>query len=114
MDFTSVGNGNLYLIDLPQGPKVHTCFIARSSMGWLWHRRLRHVSLRNLEKLIKGEHILGLKDVTFKKDRLCSACQARKQVGGTTTELLSSGGQKIATSDGQSPATGKLPLVIGY
>ena len=38
--------------------------------------------MRNLDKLIKGNHILGVKDVTFDKDRLCSACQAGKQVGG--------------------------------
>ena len=36
-----------------------------------------------LDKLIKGDHILGVKDVIFDKDRLCSACQAGKQVGGS-------------------------------
>jgi hypothetical protein len=39
--------------------------------------------MRNLDKLIKGDHILGVKDVFFDKDRLCSACQAGKQVGGS-------------------------------
>ena len=39
--------------------------------------------MRNLDKLIKGDHILGVKDVIFDKDRLCSACQAGKQVGGS-------------------------------
>ena len=38
--------------------------------------------MRNLDKLIKGNHILGVNDVIFDKDRLCSACQAGKQVGG--------------------------------
>jgi hypothetical protein len=37
--------------------------------------------MRNLAKLQKDEHILGLTNVVFEKDRLCSACQARKQVG---------------------------------
>ena len=46
------------------------------------HRRLGHVGMRNLGKLIKGNHILGVNDVIFDKDRLCSACQAGKQVGG--------------------------------
>ena len=50
-------------------------------MGWLWHRRLAHVGMRNLAKLLKDEHILGLTNVHFEKDRICSACQARKQVG---------------------------------
>jgi transposase InsO family protein len=37
--------------------------------------------MKNLHKLIKGEHILELTNVHFEKDRICSACQARKQVG---------------------------------
>jgi hypothetical protein len=37
--------------------------------------------MKNLHKLLKGEHILGLTNVHFEKDRVCSACQARKQVG---------------------------------
>ena len=39
--------------------------------------------MRKLDKLIKGDHILGVKDVIFDKDRLYSACQAGKQVGGS-------------------------------
>jgi transposase InsO family protein len=50
-------------------------------MGWLWHRQLAHVGMKNLHKLLKGEHILVLTNVHFKKDRICSACQAGKQVG---------------------------------
>jgi hypothetical protein len=50
-------------------------------MGWLWHRQLAHVGMKNLHKLLKGEHILGLTNVHFEKDRICSTCQAGKQVG---------------------------------
>ena len=39
--------------------------------------------IRNLDKLIKGDHIVGVNDVIFDKDRLCSACQVGKQVGGS-------------------------------
>jgi hypothetical protein len=49
-------------------------------MGWLWHRRLAHVGMKNLHKLLKGEHILGLTNVHFEKYRICSACQAGKKV----------------------------------
>jgi hypothetical protein len=51
--------------------------------GWLWHRRLAHVGMKNLHKLLKGEHVLGLTNVCFEKDRPCAACQAGKQVGST-------------------------------
>jgi transposase InsO family protein len=37
--------------------------------------------MKNLHKLLKGERILGLTNVHFEKDRICSACQAGKQVG---------------------------------
>jgi hypothetical protein len=37
--------------------------------------------MKNLHKLLKGEHILGLTNAHVEKDRICSACQARKQVG---------------------------------
>jgi hypothetical protein len=50
-------------------------------MGWLWQHRLAHVGVKNLHKLLKGEHVLGLTNVYFEEDRPCAACQARKQVG---------------------------------
>ena len=77
--FTGQLWGKLYLVDFTTAkvaPK--TCLVAKSSMGWLWHRRLAHVGMRNLAKLQKNEHILGLTNVVFEKDRLCSACQAGK------------------------------------
>jgi transposase InsO family protein len=37
--------------------------------------------MKNLNKLLKGDHILGLTNISFEKDRVCSACQAGKQVG---------------------------------
>nr|AAX94887.1 retrotransposon protein, putative, Ty1-copia sub-class [Oryza sativa Japonica Group]ABA92936.1 retrotransposon protein, putative, Ty1-copia subclass [Oryza sativa Japonica Group] len=74
--------GDLYLVDFDvDRVNPETCLIAKSSMGWLWHRRLAHVGMWNLATLLKGEHILGLTSVTFEKDRVCSACQAEKQVG---------------------------------
>jgi len=52
-------------------------------MCLLWHRRIGHVGMKKLNKLVKYDLVRGLKDVTFEKDKLCSACQARKQVGNT-------------------------------
>jgi hypothetical protein len=49
--------------------------------GWLWHRRLAHVGMRNLAKLRKDNHSLGLTNVEFEKDMICTACQAGKQIG---------------------------------
>jgi hypothetical protein len=80
--FKKVLEGQLYLVDFNENTaELNTCLIAKTNMGWLWHRRLAHVGMKNLHKLLKGEHILGLTNVHFEKDRVCSACQAEKQVG---------------------------------
>jgi hypothetical protein len=72
-------DGHLYLVDFNDNQaELDTCIIAKTNMGWLWHRRLAHVGMKNLHKLLKGEHILGLTNVHFEKDRICSACQAGK------------------------------------
>jgi transposase InsO family protein len=80
--FKGVLNGHLYLVDFNDNrAELDTCLIAKTNMGWLWHRQLAHVGMKNLHKLLKREHILGLTNVHFERDRVCSACQAGKQVG---------------------------------
>jgi hypothetical protein len=72
----------LYLVDFnDNNAKLDTCLIAKTNMGWLSHRRLAHVGMKNLHKLVNGEHILGLTNVHFEKEKICSTCQAGKQVG---------------------------------
>jgi hypothetical protein len=78
--FKGVLASQLYLVDFDRA-ELDNCLIAKTNMGWLWHRRLAHVGMKNLHKLLKGEHILGLTNVHFEKDMICSACQAGKQVG---------------------------------
>jgi transposase InsO family protein len=79
--FRGVLDGQLYLVDFTDdNDELDTCLIAKTNMGWLWHHRLAHVGMKNLHKLLKGKHILVLTNVHFVKDRICSACQAGKQV----------------------------------
>ena len=59
--FTGRLKNKLYLVDFNKSKaKLETCLVAKYSMGWLGHRRLAHVGMRNLAKLQKDEHILGL------------------------------------------------------
>jgi hypothetical protein len=75
-------DGQLYLVDFNDNQaELDTCLITKTNMGWLWHRRLAHVGMKNLQKLLKGEHILELTNVHFEKDMICSTCQEGKQVG---------------------------------
>ena len=55
--FTGLLKGKVYIVDFTMekvDPK--TCLVAKSDMGWLWHRRLAHVGMRNLAKLQKDAH----------------------------------------------------------
>jgi hypothetical protein len=73
--FKGVLDGQLYLVDFnDNNAELDTCLIAKTNMGWLWHRQLTHVGMKNLHKLLKREHILGLTNVHFEKDRIYSAC----------------------------------------
>jgi hypothetical protein len=62
--FKGVLEGQLYLVDFNRA-ELDTCLIAKTNMGWLWHRQLAHVGMKN----------------HFEKYRVCSACQAGKKVG---------------------------------
>jgi hypothetical protein len=80
--FSDILKGKLYLVNFnPEELKLDKCLIVKINMGCLWHRRLAHVSMRNIPKLQKEDLILGLMNVTFDKDRHCGACQTSKQVG---------------------------------
>jgi hypothetical protein len=50
--FKYVLREKLYLMYfIPKEVKLDRCIIAKAKMGWLWHRRLTHVGMRNLHKL---------------------------------------------------------------
>jgi hypothetical protein len=52
--FKGVLDGQLYLVDFNDNQaELDTCLIAKSNMSWLWHRRLAHVGMKNLHKLLK-------------------------------------------------------------
>jgi hypothetical protein len=50
--FKGVLEGQLYLVDFNKA-ELDTCLIAKTNMGWLWHRRLAHVGMKNVHKLLK-------------------------------------------------------------
>jgi hypothetical protein len=80
--FKGVLDNKLYLIDFTkENADLDAYLLAKTNKGWMWHHRLAHVGTKTLHKLLKGEHVLGLADVCFEKDRPCPACQVGKQVG---------------------------------
>jgi hypothetical protein len=50
--FSGILRGKLYLVDfILKEMELDKCLIAKTNMGWLWHRRLAHIGMRNLPKL---------------------------------------------------------------
>jgi hypothetical protein len=50
--FNGVLRGKLYLVDfIPEEVELDRCLITKINMGWLWHRMLAHIGMRNLHKL---------------------------------------------------------------
>jgi hypothetical protein len=53
--FIGVLDGKLYLVDFTkENADLDACLIAKTILGLLWHRRLAHVGMKNLHKLLKG------------------------------------------------------------
>ena len=63
--------------------KRRTCLLA-CSLNHLWVGYgidgFGHVGMKQLNRLLKHDLVVGLKNVKFEKDKLCSACQAGKQI----------------------------------
>jgi hypothetical protein len=57
--FKGVLRGKLYLMNfILEKVELDRWLIAKTNMGWLWHRRLAHVGIRNLHKIENDGHIL--------------------------------------------------------
>ncbi|GJW59997.1 putative ribonuclease H-like domain-containing protein [Tanacetum coccineum] len=74
---------NIYSVDLksvvPTGGL--TCLFAKAIIDEsnIWHRRLRHINFKTLNKLVKGNLAKGLSSKIFENDHSCVACQKEKQ-----------------------------------
>jgi hypothetical protein len=83
--FKGVLEGQLYLVDFfnENTAELNTCLIAKTNMGWLWHCRLAHVGMKNLHKLLKGEHILGLQMFILRKTGFVAHVKQERKLAPT-------------------------------
>ncbi|MGS7221165.1 DDE-type integrase/transposase/recombinase, partial [Micrococcus luteus] len=58
-----------------------TCLIAHASNdeSQLWHRRLGHSNFRNMNRLVTGNHAVGIPSKKFSTTDLCPTCLKGKQ-----------------------------------
>ncbi|GJT32577.1 putative ribonuclease H-like domain-containing protein [Tanacetum coccineum] len=66
---------------MSQPPGGLTCLIANATIDESnkWHRRLGHVNIKNLNKLVTGNVVRGLPSKIFQNDHTYVACQKGKQ-----------------------------------
>ena len=78
-----IGNriGNIYMINLDEVSSHDACcLLSKEENSWLWHRRIAHIHMDHLNKLVTKELVNGLPKIKFEKDKLCDACQKGKMV----------------------------------
>nr|GFB76674.1 putative ribonuclease H-like domain-containing protein [Tanacetum cinerariifolium] len=71
---------NVYLKNVVSSGDL-TCFFAKATLDEsnLWHRRLRHIIFKTINKLVKGNLVRGLPSNIFENNHTCVACQKGKQ-----------------------------------
>ena len=80
--------GNIYMISLENIPSINTqCLLTKDEDAWLWHRRIAHIHMEHLNKLISKDLVIGLPKIKFQNDMLCDACQMGKQVNKSSPPL---------------------------
>jgi len=70
---------NIYMLDLCNIASSITCLLSKNDDSWLWHRRLSHIHMHHLNKLLSKNLVEGLLALKFEKNRICDACQRGKQ-----------------------------------
>ncbi|KAJ9535601.1 hypothetical protein OSB04_un001260 [Centaurea solstitialis] len=75
-------NGHLYttmFYAVPQQMET-VVFLAKATKeeSWLWHQRLSHQNIRDMNKLVSKHLVNGLPETRLSKDTLCSACEKGK------------------------------------
>nr|GEY25328.1 uncharacterized mitochondrial protein AtMg00810-like [Tanacetum cinerariifolium] len=72
---------NLYTINLHEiAPASPICLMARASStkSWLWHQRLSHLNLDNINDLARNDLVVGLPKFKYHREHLCPSCEQGK------------------------------------
>jgi len=58
---------NIYMLDICNIASSITCLLSKNDDSWLWHRRLAHIHMHHLNKLLSKNLVEGLPELKFKK-----------------------------------------------
>ncbi|GKD03481.1 retrovirus-related pol polyprotein from transposon TNT 1-94, partial [Tanacetum coccineum] len=75
------------------------CLMAKASptQAWLWHRRLSHLNFDYINMLLKKDVVIGLPELKYVKDQLCSSCEAARTMLSASKLPLFFWAEAIAT-----------------
>ena len=51
---------NVYMINIDKTSNHVQCFLSKDNDSWLWHRRIAHINMEHLNKLISKYLVIGL------------------------------------------------------
>ena len=61
---------NVYMINLKDIPPNHAhCLMSKENDSWLWHRRIAHIHMDHLNKLVSKDLVIGLPKLKFEKNK---------------------------------------------
>nr|GEV31464.1 retrovirus-related Pol polyprotein from transposon TNT 1-94 [Tanacetum cinerariifolium] len=71
---------DVYVLDMSSLTLNGACFFAKAleSVNWLCHKGLSHLNIKNNNKHVKQNNVLGLPSLVYSKDKPCSACEKGK------------------------------------
>ncbi|GJZ88640.1 retrovirus-related pol polyprotein from transposon TNT 1-94 [Tanacetum coccineum] len=72
---------DLYTISLQETTSsTPICLMAKASptQTWLWHQRLSYLNFDYINLLLKKDVVIGLPNMKYVKDQLCSSCEVSK------------------------------------
>ncbi|XP_070035626.1 uncharacterized protein [Nicotiana tomentosiformis] len=71
---------NIYVVDLSTlSDNELTCLSVLENDPLIWHKRLVHASLSQLNKLVSKDLVVGLPNIKLKEDKVCEACARGKK-----------------------------------
>lgn len=72
--FTNSRSRNAYTVSLNKIPLNDVFLVSNEDKSWLWNRRISHIHMDHLNKLVNKDLVITLPNMRFGKSQLCDVC----------------------------------------
>ena len=76
----SCSKDNFYMWTPQEECKVSRCLLTKEEEVKLWHRKLGHLNLKGMRRIITEDAVRGLPKLKIEDGKVCGECQIGKQV----------------------------------